>query len=75
MATQIPRRFRQGSLLAVLLTAITALPIQAQQKPRALNVKPPALVGGPWVNTPKAEPITLASRKGKVTLVHFWTFG
>jgi hypothetical protein len=75
MAAQLHRRFWQGAWLAALLTAAAALPLQAQQKPRALNVKPPALVGGPWVNTPKAEAITLASRKGKVTLVHFWTFG
>ena len=35
----------------------------------------PELVGGPWINTPNGQPISLASRKGKVTVVEFWTFG
>jgi thiol-disulfide isomerase/thioredoxin len=30
-------------------------------------------VGSTWVNA--SRPITLASRKGKVTIVEFWTFG
>jgi thiol-disulfide isomerase/thioredoxin len=34
----------------------------------------PELVGSKWLNTQDEKPITLASRKGKVTLVHFWTF-
>ena len=33
------------------------------------------LVGGPWLNTRQGSPVSLASRKGKVTLVHFWTYG
>ena len=32
------------------------------------------LVGGPWLNTPDNQSITLASRKGKVTIVQFWTY-
>ena len=36
--------------------------------------KAPELVGGPWLNTPDNQPITLASRRGKVTIVEFWTF-
>jgi peptide-methionine (R)-S-oxide reductase len=28
-----------------------------------------------WLNTPGNKPITLASRRGKVTVVQFWTFG
>ena len=35
----------------------------------------PELVGGPWLNTPDGQPISLASRRGKVTVVEFWTFG
>ncbi len=34
----------------------------------------PELIGGPWLNTTDEKPVTLASRKGKVTLVAFWTF-
>ena len=37
--------------------------------------KAPELVGGPWLNTPAGKPISLANRKGKVTVVEFWTFG
>jgi hypothetical protein len=43
--------------------------------PVYLDVPAPALTGGPWLNTGTSKPLTLASRKGKVTVVHFWTFG
>lgn len=46
-----------------------------QQNPIEINVTPPELVGGPWLNRPDNKPLKLADRKGKVTLVHFWTFG
>ncbi|MBI3721469.1 MAG: hypothetical protein HY248_02860 [Fimbriimonas ginsengisoli] len=39
------------------------------------GIVPPELVGGTWLNTPKGAPIKLADRKGKVTIVEFWTFG
>ena len=39
------------------------------------NRPAPELVGGPWLNTPKSKPATLASLKGKVVVLHFWTFG
>lgn len=39
------------------------------------DVAAPELVGGPWLNTPGNKPITLKERKGKVTIVTFWTFG
>ncbi len=45
------------------------------QQPTPINVIPPELVGGPWLNTPQNKPIKLTSRKGKVTVVEFWTFG
>ncbi len=32
----------------------------------------PELVGSQWLNTPNGQPITLASRRGKVTLVEFY---
>jgi hypothetical protein len=60
--------------MALVLTAIceTAPPAAAQI---VVNVPAPEFVGGTWLNTPKNEPVMLASRKGKVTIVHFWTFG
>jgi len=35
----------------------------------------PELVGDSWLNLPPGTRLTLASRKGKVTIVHFWTYG
>jgi peroxiredoxin len=34
----------------------------------------PELTGDAWLNLPKGSTLSLASRKGKVTIVHFWTF-
>jgi hypothetical protein len=40
-----------------------------------LTVPAPELVGGPWLNTPGAQPLRLADQRGKVVVLHFWTFG
>lgn len=41
---------------------------------QSMTGKPaPEFIGTEWINAEK--PITIASRKGKVTIVHFWTFG
>ena len=54
----------------------TAPPAEAAStNPLTLNVQAPELVGKTWFNTTGAKPLTLAARKGKVTIVHFWTFG
>ncbi len=45
----------------------------AQQDPIVQKSSAPELLPGPWLNSP--SPITMASRLGKVTVVHFWTFG
>jgi hypothetical protein len=45
------------------------------QNPDRFDVAAPELVGPRWLNTPGNKPLTLASRKGKVTVLHFWTFG
>jgi hypothetical protein len=39
------------------------------------NRPAPELVGGPWLNTPENKPVTLAGLRGKVVVLHFWTFG
>jgi hypothetical protein len=41
----------------------------------ALNTPAPELTGGAWRNTPGNAPLTLAAERGKVTILHFWTFG
>ena len=73
-----PKLFWLSAMLwcgtALLLAGMTALSAQAQA-PVALDMPAPELVGGPWLNTPKNQPIKLASRRGKVTIVEFWTFG
>jgi len=40
-----------------------------------LNTPAPELTGGEWRNTPGKAPLTLAAERGKVTILHFWTFG
>ena len=57
------------------LAIVTARFGSAAQEPEAIDVHAPELVGGPWLNTANKQPIKLASRKGKVTVVEFWTFG
>ena len=47
----------------------------AQDVKQVATKTAPELVGGPWLNTPGGKPISLASRKGQVTVVEFWTFG
>lgn len=47
----------------------------AQGNPIVLDLPAPELVGTSWINVPDKLPLKLASRKGKVTIVHFWTIG
>jgi len=44
------------------------------REPEALSIPAPELVGGPWINTAGTSAIKLADRRGKVTIVEFWTF-
>lgn len=66
--------YRIGLLVLAGMTAILwsrAQHIAAQSPPVPFKVAP-ELVGGKWLNTDK--PVTLASRRGKVTMVEFWAF-
>ncbi len=74
--------FTRGSTRSALLrrTAsklISALFLAGLVTTRAQTTAVPApeLKGDAWLNVPQGRKITLASRKGKVTVVHFWTFG
>jgi len=40
-----------------------------------VSVPAPELIGNTWINVPKGTNLTFAARRGKVTVVHFWTFG
>ena len=41
-------------------------------EPVEIAAEAPELTGEPWLNT---KPLTLEGRRGKVTVLHFWTFG
>lgn len=42
--------------------------------PDELRQRAPELSGNQWLNAPEGA-VSLASRKGQVTVVHFWTYG
>jgi len=66
---------RTASLIALGLGALWLnLSARADGNPVERNAPAPELSGGPWINTPDGKPISLAARRGKVTVVHFWTF-
>jgi thiol-disulfide isomerase/thioredoxin len=68
-----PSRTFAGAVLAAvgIGTAISGRLAQAKtETPLA-----PELTGQTWLNTPGGKPISLASRRGHVTVVEFWTFG
>lgn len=63
--------------LICLLTLVAAgSGVAAAEEPlAATDLSAPEFVGGPWLNTAGHAPVTLASRRGEVTVVEFWTFG
>lgn len=61
-----------GGLIAVARPADSDA---SERLPVALKAYPPPLLGGPWLNTPDEKPIALRDRRGKVTILHYWTFG
>ena len=65
-----------GQLIFCLgLTLCGTQQVAQAQQPVEINVAAPELVGGPWLNTAGNAPVKLASRRGKVTIIEFWTFG
>ncbi len=66
-----------GGAAVVGALGAAALSPSALREVKAQNARAPQaseLVGGPWLNTPGNQPLSLASRRGKVTVVQFWTF-
>ena len=49
--------------------------VSAAGSPAVLLAPAPELTGARWLNSDGEQPVTLASRRGKVTVLHFWTFG
>jgi thiol-disulfide isomerase/thioredoxin len=68
-----------GALILTSLLTVALMTMKAGaadgQNPIRQSAPAPELVGSHWLNTPNGQPLRLADRKGKVTLVHFWTFG
>lgn len=61
-------------LAAFSLISLSAGATLAKSQAAPASHRAPELVGSSWLNTPDGRPITLASRRGKVTVVEFWTF-
>ena len=62
--------------LALGAFGLAALPLAAAEPAPTPPAAPaPELIGDSWLNLPPGAKLTLASRKGKVTIVHFWTYG
>ena len=68
------KRLFPGSAGALVLgLLLTASPWAGAQQPVAMRIRAPELEGiDEWINT---KPLTLKDLKGKVVVVHFWTFG
>ena len=56
------------------LTVAALLAVTAAGEPIKMDRKAPELIGGPWLNTAEGKPVTMAARRGKVTVVQFWTY-
>jgi hypothetical protein len=60
---------------AVLLLATTGpgiVPGDAAGRQLRVGQPAPEITGGPWINS---EPLSLASLRGRVVMVEFWTYG
>ena len=72
---------RAARLLLLLLVGLGPLgpagaPLLARDPAATLaGAAAPELSGDSWLNVPEGARLSLAARKGKVTIVHFWTFG
>ena len=63
----------RASLLALLLGVAGATPHTAAPEPVSMKVRAPEMKGiEEWINS---KPLSWKDLKGKVVVVHFWTFG
>jgi thiol-disulfide isomerase/thioredoxin len=75
LARKAPRLLLMLPVALGLLGAPGDLLAAAEGSRSSTGVVAPELTGDSWINLPKGSTLSLASRKGKVTIVHFWTFG
>ena len=68
------QRLHSGKVGALILAmSLTAVPCAGAQQPVAMRVPAPELKGiYVWINS---KPLSLKDLKGKVVVLHFWTFG
>ncbi len=65
--------FSLAAVAALTFFLAAPAPVKADQQPVSMRVKAPELVEvTDWVNS---KPFKLADQKGKVVVLHFWTFG
>lgn len=62
-------------VLGILVLAETPRAAAGSSQSSSSGVEAPELLGDSWLNLPKGTHLSLASRKGKVTVLHFWTYG
>jgi hypothetical protein len=71
-----PRLLLRSALIAIGLINLGATALLAAESSHSTrDIPAPKLVGHSWLNQPPESLLSLTSRKGKVTIVHFWTFG
>ena len=65
---------RRAQLVVLVLGLALALGavVPALGQPPRPGGPAPDITGGPWINS---APLTLASLRGRVVLVEFWTYG
>ncbi|MCX6914452.1 MAG: redoxin domain-containing protein [Verrucomicrobiota bacterium] len=69
------------ALLLMLLAALGLLSVPGgplfagESSQSSAGVVAPELTGDSWLNLPKGSRLSIAILKGRVTIVHFWTFG
>ena len=77
----IPVGRKAPALLLALLAGLGAPALAATAVPGGASssapkgAPAPELVGDSWFNLPQGTRLNFASRRGKVTIVHFWTYG
>lgn len=65
------RSARVGGLILAL--SLTAVPWAGAQQPVVMRIPAPELRGiDVWINS---KPLSLKDLRGKVVVLHFWTFG
>ena len=75
MARKAPSLLLMLPLALGLLSAAAAALFAGEPSKPPAGIPAPELTGDSWLNLPKGSKLSLASRKGKVTILHFWTYG